>query len=430
MFHRPLDRRLFLRGAGVALALPLLESMRPALSLAGANSAAEETPRRMFCICTNMGMMPDFFWPTGEGPDYTPSEYLRRIDAHRDDFTVFSGVSHPEVDGGHQAEISYLTAAPHPAAGGFKNTISLDQYAAERVGLRTRFPYLSLVVGSEGNSLSWTASGVKIPAQQQPSEVFQRLFVQGDEAEVESQIQQLRDGRSVLDAVAGHAKKLERRVGKNDRQKLDQYYSSVRELEQRLVKAEQWERHPKPHVDAPPPEDIEDRTALIERTRLMFKMARLALETDSTRIVALSIDQNANPRVNLPGVLEPHHSLTHHGHRDTSVGQLKIIESAQMEVFGELLADLKHTAEVGDTLLDRTMVLYGSNLGNANSHDNKNMPMILAGGGFRHGRHLAFDRKNNYPLPNLYVSMLQRLGVETDAFASSTGTMRGLEMRG
>lgn len=426
MLHQPMNRRSLLRGAGVALALPLLDAMLPRLGRA-AIQADKNTPRRMFCICTNMGMMPEFFWPTGTGRDYQPSEYLSLIDKYREDFTVFEGVSHPEVDGGHHAETSYLTAAPHPAAGGFRNSISLDQYAAERVGINTRFPYLSLNVGNENGSLSWTASGVKIPADTKPSVVFKKLFVQGDAGEVAGQIRKLRDGRSVLDTVGDRAKRLERQLGASDRAKLDQYFQSVRELEQRLVKAEAWERKPKPEVKAAPPEDIDDNTQLIARTNLMYDMARLAFETDSTRIIALTIDQNSNPRVNLPGVSEGHHSLTHHGHRDNSVSQLKTIESAQMNAFGELLGGLKSHSEQDQSLLDRTMVLYGSNLGNANSHDNKNMPMILAGGGFRHGQNLAFNRKHNYPLPNLFVSMLQRLGVEADQFATSTGTMRGLE---
>jgi hypothetical protein len=421
-----LNRRHFLRASGVALSLPLLEAMLPAAARAGFASAGE-VPRRMFCINTNMGMIPQFFWPEGEGRDYKPSEYLKLIDQYRDDYTIFSGVSHPDVDGGHHAEISYLTGAPHPGAGGFKNTVSLDQYAAERVGVRTRFPYLSLCVGTESNSSSWTASGVRIPAESAPSELFKRLFVQGDKQEVEQQIQQLRDGRSVLDTVGERARRLENTLGTDDRQKLDQYFQSVRELEQRLVKSEEWEHRPKPTVDMQPPEDITDRAELVERTRLMFRMARLAMETDSTRIIALVIDQNGNPKVNLPGVEGNHHSLTHHGYRDESVDQLKTIELAQTKVFGELLGDLKATREDNQSLLDRTMVLYGSNLGNANSHDNKNMPMILAGGGFKHGQHLAFDKKHNYPLPNLFVSMLQRLGIESDSFASSTGTMRGLE---
>ncbi|MFN3151548.1 DUF1552 domain-containing protein [Bremerella sp.] len=428
MTKKHLTRRHVLRGAGVALTLPLLEATMPR-RIWGASRETDGAPRRMLCICTNMGMMPDYFWPTGTGRDYEPSEYLRLLQDHREDFTVFSGVSHPDVDGGHHAEISYLTGAPHPAASGFRNSISLDQYAAERIGINTRFPYLALGVGSENATLSWTASGIRIPAENKPSEVYRRMFVQGDARQVERQIEQLRNGRSVLDVVRERASRLERNLGTSDRDKLDQYMTSVRELEQRLVKAEAWEKQPKPKVDVEQPIDVNDPTELIPRTRLMFDIAKLALETDSTRVITLAIDQNTNPKVNLPGVSEGHHSLTHHGHRENSVEQLKIIESAQTELFGSLMGEMKGVREGDHSLLDNTMILYGSNLGNANSHDNKNMPMILAGGGFRHGQYLAFDKKHNYPLPNLYVSMLQRLDIETDQFASATGTMRGLELR-
>ncbi len=420
-----LSRRQLLRASGVAIALPMLEAMQTPTARAG--FATEAQPRRMFCINTNMGMMPQFFWPQGEGFGYRASEYLSLIDDHRGDFTVFSGMSHPDVDGGHHAEISFLTGAPHPGSGGFKNSISLDQYAAERIGPATRYPFISLCVGGENNTLSWTAAGVRIPAEKKPSELFRQLFVQGDAQQVETQVRQLQVGRSVLDAVADHAQRLLGRVGRRDRDKLDQYFESVRELEQRLVVAEQWQYQPKPDVDAQPPRDIEDRTQLIERTRLMYRMARLALQTDSTRIIALTIDQNTNPRVALPGVDQPHHSLTHHGNRDESIAQLKIIEAAQTQVFGELLGDLKAQADGAGTLLDATMVLYGSNLGNANSHDNKNLPILLAGGGFPHGRHLTFDKRNNAPLANLFVTMLQRLGIETARFASSTGTLSQLD---
>lgn len=423
MRYSQFSRRSFLKGTGVGLALPLLESLQPRTVMAAEIAA----PKRMVCICTNMGMMPKFFWPKSEGRDYKPSEYLSLIDKYRDHYTVFSGVSHPDVDGGHHAEISYLTAAPHPAAGGFKNTISLDQYAAERIGVQTRFPFITLNVGAENATLSWTASGVRIPADRKPSEIFKRLFVQGTPSEVQAQVEKLREGRSVLDTVAARAKRLERKLGNHDREKVQQYFESVRELERRMVKAEEWEKKPKPTVDFQPPIDVTDPSELIIRTKLMMSMIQLALETDSTRIVALAIDQNSNPKVNLPGVTQGHHSLTHHGNRNDSVTQLKTIETAQLEAFGDLLGGLQSVKERGKTLLDHTMVLYGSNLGNANSHDNKNMPMILAGGGFRHGQHLVFDQKHNYPLPNLFVSMLQQMGIETDKFASSTGTMRGLE---
>ena len=420
----PLSRRIFLRGAGVTLALPLLDAMLPR-SLRAAEDAA---PRRMISICTNMGLMPRYFFPGGAGRDYALSPYLEIIGEHRADFTVFSGLSHPEVDGGHHAEVSFLTAAPHPGGAGFRNSISLDQFAAERVGIRTRFPFLSLDVGVEGrNGLSWTASGAAIPAESKPSAVYRRLFVQGTPAEVAEQVRRLREGRSILDSVADRARGLGRTLGANDRGKLDQYFTSVRELEQRLVKAEDWEQQPKPRVTASAPVDIDDPGALVERTRLMFSLARLALETDSTRIVTIKIDENNNPRPNIPGVTQGHHSLTHHGSQEVKIDELKLVETAQMKVFGELLTALKAAREEGRPLLDRTMVLHGSNLGNANSHDNRNLPILLAGGGFKHGQHLAFDAKSNAPLPDLFVTMLQRLGVETEKFATSTSTLRGLD---
>lgn len=425
-----LSRRTFLRGSGIALALPLLDAMTPALASVRPSAAAGASPRRLLAVMTNMGKLPGEFFPEKAGRDYALSPYLRVIEEHRDDFTVMSGISHPEVDGGHHAEVSFLTGAPHPGQSGFRNTISLDQFAAERLGVKTRFPSLALEVGTENSmGLSWTASGAPLPAENRPSRAFQRLFFQGSRAEVEAQIQRLRDGRSILDLVAGRARKLGREVGPGDAKKLDQYFTSVRELEQRLLESEAWEKRPRPQVEAKAPVDIDDRTELIGRTRLMFQVAKLALQTDSTRIITLRIDQNANPKVNLPGVTQGHHSLTHHGSKKETLEQLQIIETEQMRVFGELLGELKASKDSGGSLLDHTMVLYGSNLGNANSHDNRNLPVLLAGGGFRHGQHLAFDRHHNVPLANLYVSMLQRLGLEVERFASSTGTLSGLELR-
>ena len=429
-----LSRRMFLRATGVSLALPLLDAMLPR---AFAAAGGAEVPRRMVAVCSNMGMLPEYFFPqrqretsTERGSSPLSSRYLDLLADFRGDFSVFSGVSHPDVDGGHHAEDCFLTAAPHPGAGGFRNTISLDQYAAQRVGIRTRVPSLGLHVGNENgkHGLGWTAGGVMVPAEDKPSAVFKRLFLQGSKSEVAAQVERLRVGRSILDTVADRAKSLERRLGPTDRDKLDEYFGSVRELEQRMETAAEWERLPKPTVAEPMPTDIDDNRELIGRTRLMYRMAKLALQTDSTRIITVQIDENSNPTPNIEGVNEGHHSLTHHGSRTAALDQLTRIEAAQFTELRDLLAALKGVGEGGETLLDRTMVLYGSNLGNANNHSNQNLPILLAGGGFRHGRHLAFDEKRNTPLPNLFVSMLQRLGVETDRFASSTGTLSGLEM--
>jgi len=429
--RRALSRRQFLRGAGIVLSLPLLDSMLPTFARAQAAKEAAAKPRRMLAICNNLGLVPDQFFPTTTGRDYTLSPYLETLKAHRDDFTVFSGVSHPDVDGGHPADICFLTAAPHPGSGGFRNTISLDQYIAERIGYQTRFPSLTLGVNvAQGSrSLSWTGSGVLIPCEEKASDVFRRLFIQGTPAEVNAQMRKLDLGRSILDAVAGQAKDLQRGVTARDRDRLDQYFTSVRDLEQRMQMSKEWERKPKPQIDAPVPLDPASPREYMDKVKLMYDMARLAFETDSTRSISLMLDSVNSPAIEFGDhkSTDAYHFFFHHGASTEKLAQLKAIDEWHMKLLNQLFTDLKNVREDGETLLDRSMILYGSNLGNANTHVTTNLPTLFAGGGFRHGQHLAFDKDRNYPLPNLFVSMLQRMGLESDKFATSTGTMRGLD---
>jgi len=425
-YSRAISRRTLLRGVGVSLALPLLNVMVPA----GARAQLTAVPRRMFGICNNLGVLPAEFFPVEPGQDYTPSPYLKILQDHRKDFTVFSGVSHPNVDGGHPSDISFLTAAPHPASSSFRNTISLDQYVAERIGSQTRFPSLTLAVNTGARSLSWTGNGVAIPPEQSASSVFKQMFIQGSPLEVEAKIAELDTGRSILDAVADQVRDLERNVGVNDRARLDQYFTSVRDLEGRLQASKGWERKPKPVVKESEPQDPANPAQYMAKVANMYSLVRLAFETDSTRSVSLMLDSVSTPVVEITGatISDGYHNLSHHGKSEAKLAQLRIIDAWHMRLLADLFKGLKGVPEGGETLLDRSMVLYGSNLGDANAHSTINMPVLLAGGGFRHAGHLAFDRNQNYPLPNLFVSMLQRMGVETGKFASSTGTMSGLEM--
>src|SRR5437016_803229 len=431
-----LSRRKFLQGAGIFLSLPLLDAMTPAFAAAAKRIAADATPggktRRMFGICNNLGLLPEHFFPKESGRDYALSPYLEVLKEHRDDFTVFSGVWHPDVDGGHPADNCFLTAAPHPGSAGFRNTISLDQYISERIGHVTRFPALTLGVNvlQGQRSLSWTASGVLIPCEEKSADVFARMFLQGSRAETDAQIRKLEMGQSILDAVAGQAKHLQLTVGSRDRDRLDQYFTSVRELEQRMQMSREWERKPKPKVTAPIPLDPASPKEYMEKVKLMYDMARLAFETDSTRSISLLLDSVNSPAIEFGGIktTDGYHNLSHHGKSKEKLAQLKTIDEWHMKLLAELFDQLKAVKEDGEPLLDRTMILYGSNLGNANTHVTTNMPTIIAGGGFKHGQHVAFDTQHNYPLPNLFVSMLQRMGLETNRFASATGTMRGLEM--
>ncbi len=428
--NNALPRRTLLRGLGVSLALPLLDAMRPAVLSAAEKTAEKRVPRRMLGICNNLGLLPEKFFPTDSGVNYTPSPYLQTLQTHRNDFTVFSGVWHPDVDGGHPADICFLTAAPHPGSGGFRNTISLDQYIAEHIGHLTRFPSMTLGVNiKQGQrSLSWTGAGVLIPCEENPVSVYEQLFLQGSPAQVRAQVRRLSLGQSIMDAVADQTQALQRKLGTPDRDRVEQYLTGVRELEQRLEAAKAWEHVPKPKPRSEAPLNPEDPKAYMDKVRLMYDMARLAFETDSTRAVTLMLDSVNSPAIDVEGtkITDGYHNLSHHGKNEAKIKQLEAIDSWHMRLLDELFAKLKEAKEGTDSLLDRTMVVYGSNLGNANTHVTTNLPVLFAGGGFRHGQHLAFDKANNYPLPNLFVSMLQQLGIETDRFATSTGTFRGL----
>ena len=416
-------RRSLLRGAGVTLTLPWLEAMQPRNSRA---AEAAEPPRRMICINTTLGLHTPYLFPTATGRDYELTPYLEPIQNLRDQFTVFSGLSHPEVDGGHPAELCYLTSAPHPRADNFRNTISLDQFAIEQLVPDTRFGSLVLT-SSSSRGLSFTRSGVPIPADERPSRIFRNMFVNGTPAEVNNQVLRLQQGQSVMDAVLSEANEFQRGLNQQDLDKLDEYFTSVREVEQRLVKAQEWSRRPKPEVSSKPPIDIANAVDDPARVRLMIDLMHLAIQTDSTRFITFALNGlNAVPTI--PGVTQDWHNLSHHGQDPAKLSELKVVELQQMQLFGELLAKLVDSSEGSGSLLDRTIVLFGSNLGNASSHDNKNMPIIVAGGGFQHGQHLAFDPLKNPPLCNLYVQLLRRLGANVDSFGSSNGTIPGFEL--
>ncbi len=405
------------------MALPVLESLQPR-----AFADAKTPPiRRALFLCTPLGVHPANFFPTEAGRNYTSTPYLDVLKDFRNDFTVMSGLAHPEVGSSHDSIFSFLTGAPHPELrAGFRNSISVDQFAAERIGGQTRFPSLSL--SAEGFGLSWTRSGALVPPDLWPTSVFARLFLEGRPDEVATQARRLRDGRSILDAVAEQARHLQPSLGARDREKVDEYFSSVRELELRMATAEEWAKKPKPKVDAKPPLNNMNSADLIGKNRLMFDLIHLALQTDSTRLITmLLLGTSLVPPI--PGVSQGHHDLSHHGQDPAKLAQLKTLELEKMKTLRELLEKLKKTEEQGGNLLDRTMIFFSSNLGNASNHSTRNLPVLLAGGGFKHGQHLAFDAKNSPPLCNLYVSMLQRMGIAADRFSTSTGPLQGLELK-
>ena len=414
-------RRRFLRASGVALALPCLD----AFTAVRAATRDAAPVRRMICVCAPLGLYAPNFFPEKDGQDYEQTPYLELLQDYRSDFTVISGLSHAGTTPGfaHQATASFLTGMPGAGRPGFQNAISLDQLAAEHIGAQTRFP--SLTLSGEGLGLSWTRTGAIVPAANSPSRIFAQMFLDGDSQEVQAQLHRLKDGQSILDDVRDQAAGLRTSLGSGDREKLDEYLSSVRALETQLLRDEGWVNTPKPKVNVEPPSDISNAADLIGRTRLLFDLAQLAFETDSTRLITVMLAGStyAPP---IQGVSLGHHDLSHHGKDPGKLDQLKIVEQETIKTVRDLLGKLKGTQEGESNLLDRTMVFFGSNLGDASSHSVKNLPVLLCGGGFRHGQHLRFDPQNSPPLCNLYVSMLQQLGIEIDTFSNSTGTLTGL----
>ncbi len=434
----PLPRRLFLKNACIAIGLPMLDSMLSSKSFAAEQAAP---PQRMVCIGVPFGFDPAAFVPVATGRDYVLPSHLTHLADYRNDFTVLSGLSHPNTGGGgHKAEAVMLTGAPYPDySHNLKNTISVDQAFAARFRGETR--YESFVLSTQGQSLSVTANGVSIPALDRPSEVFKKLFLAATPAEMEAELHRIDEGRSMLDFVSDRAKNLNRQISTTDRQRVDEYFESVRDVERQLKMAREWVNRPKPPAIGGEPGDISDNQQQKAKFQLMIDMIHLALVTDSTRAISLM-------------TFGMHHDLSHHGKEPKKLAACRQVEVELIQAFGGLLAKLKSAKEGGSTLLDSTMVMMTSNLRDGNSHWTYNLPTILAGGGFKHGQHLAFNRpyleevnqeltaapdskfnpekkiplmgEDQQPLCNLYTSMLRKGGVQIDRFNTATGSLEGL----
>jgi len=417
--QRSLSRRALLKGAGITLALPWLDAMSAAFA------AEPKPPMRFIGILNYFSFHAPNLFPKEAGADYVATPYLQGLQRHRKDFTIISGLNHPEVRDGHSSDKSFFTGAPHPGSPSFRNTVSLDQFAAERIGRDTRYASLNFST-SGAYSCSYTRSGVAIPPETSAARAFARLFIDGTPAEVAEEVARVQEGRSILDRVAGEAKRLQRDVGAGDRDKLDQYFTSVRELEQRMVRSEDFAKRPKPKPGVPairdpgPGEDT-------RRFGLMLEVARLAVQTDLTRIVTLYyVGTSKTP--SRPGTSFAYHDLSHHGQDAGKLNQLTVLERDLLLEWGGFIQRMKDSRDGASRLLDNTMSVFGAGMGNASSHDSTNLPILVAGGRFKHGRHLAHDPKNPPPLCNLWVQMLREMGMPVEKFGTSNKeTLAGLE---
>jgi len=411
-----LNRRQFLRNAGGLMALPFLNSLP--MPLAAAKSIAEPR-KRLVTVGTFLGMYPGEWHPTKDG-NRVP-KLLEPMMKHRNDFTVVSGVDHG-IQGGHKGTPSFLSGVYQPEYIGesvmVRNTITLDQLAAKHLSKDSRFHSLQLGAseGKPTQTLSWDQNGVPLLPEADPTKVFERLFVSNLNPEEASKAMDLK--RSVLDIVAQDAKSLQKEIGYEDREKVDAYFTSIRDVEKRIKRQQQWVNTPKPGV----PPLTERPTTFHDNLQLMFELAALALQHDSTRVVSFELPAGGLPIILNGEQLSGYHGQSHHGKDPKVLEELVKIEQMHMTCVSNFIDRLKGIDDGGASLFDRTQILFGSGLGNGSSHSNKNLPIMVAGGGLKHGKDLIYE-EGTVPLCNLYVTMLQQAGIDIDQFANSTGNL-------
>ncbi len=441
-YSRPLrlSRRHVLRGMGASLALPLLDAMTEHAFAAPSKfrpiaSSPAAHPRVVFCYVPN-GVNISQWVPTDTGTDYTLSPTLQVLAEHRAKFSVFSGLGHPAATGGHSGADTWLTGADLTATPGkqYSNSMSADQVIASMHGEQTRLPSLQLSdksgTGSAGHShtLSFDRRGTPVPAEDSPQRVFERLFVPDTAADRAATLQRYALQKSIMDSVQDEAKQLGSRVGKADREKLGQYYQSVRETELRIERLTQWIDVPKPVIDGKDlqlnsqPSNAHDRMMWLD---VMMEISYLAMATDTTRVITFEWSREAS---GFGGGGENHHELSHHGGDSGMLARLATIDQFHLSRLKRFLDFLSLTKEGNGVMLDHTIVVYGSgmNSGLGGEHSPKNLPLLVAGGrslGVQHAGHIAFDENNHPPLSNLWLSVIQKAGVDINAFSDSvTGT--------
>lgn len=413
-------RRRVLKAAGMSLTLPLLESLAPVVSAKDQDvTPVSGQAKRLICIGSNLGLYRPDFYPEGTGAGYKPSKLLSVLQNHREDFTVFSGLDH-RASNGHANWDNYL-------CGRQVGSMSLDQRVAERVGQSTRFESLQLCAGDiPRQRMVYTREGVPLPMMNRPSVVYNRMFATGENRVRREYL--LRTGKSALDVVQDDARRLDWQVSKSDRQKLSEYFTSLRELEQRMERQLNHLADDTAEVDYTlPPFDPIAPTLMLECEQIMFDMMALALQTDATRVATLFI-AGLGQVFTLDGqtLRAGYHALSHHGNDPDLIRDLVRVETEHMRCVDRFLTQLKEKTDHEDRpLLDSTIVMFGTGMGDASRHSNRDLPTLVAGGGFKHGQHIAGDPKadNSLLLGDVFVSIMKRMGIDADEFS---GAKRGI----
>lgn len=408
-----LSRRRFLQGTSIALSLPAFASF------AADTATSDKSPRRLVCVGNHLGFYPGNFFPQAAGKDYVPTSTLKPLEMHRNDLTVFSHLDH-ELNGGHKAVQGFLTSIKKEEAAGFpEKNISLDQAAAEHVGSSTRFPSINTGIGG-GTDMCWTRAGVHVPPINNPATLFRGLFVNPPQGARDVERTRLKHRASVLDALRDSASALNRTLNAADRNKLDQYLTSVRDVERRLQMSKEWLDRPKPK--SPIDEVLDEERQHIDEVALLYDLLALALQTDSTRVATLEIPL-AFRTAELD--LGSYHGLSHHSKSEDRIGQLQVVEAFLTARLSNFISRLKEAQ-----IFDDTLVVFGSGMSDGSIHSNRNLPVLLAGGGLKHRGHVVCpaEQHKQVPLSNLWLSVLHWFGSEAGRFGRSTGTFSPMEI--
>lgn len=410
-----MKRRHFLKSSSIGIALPLLESTGLAV---GRPTAA----KRLVAVGSFLGFHTPSLFPQEAGRDYKMTKLLEPLSPHRAELSLFSGLDHRAANG-HKGWSNYLTGAGWPH-------VSFDQLIANTVGHQTRFSSLQVTCGSPPaqGQMSFTEEGIHLPAIGRPSVLYGKLF--SSDSDKVRMAYMLDSGRSVLDLVRDEAKALQGTVSLRDRAKLEEYFASLRDVEKNVQKQRQWLKQPTPKVDFEPPDfDPIAADLSLECETLMYDLMALALETDSTRVISFLLPGSGQVfTIDGERLGAGYHGLSHHGNDPGKIADYNKIGRAHVTRFGRFLQRLKESKEPnGRSMLDSTAVLYGSGMGNANTHDNSRLPILLAGGPFRHGGYHAIDRDNALSttplLGDLYLTLMQSMGVEVERFAKAKRNM-------
>ena len=376
--------------------------------------------KRLVCVGANLGIHAPSLFPQETGSEYTATPLLKDLIRHKDQLSIFSGLDH-RAPNGHKNWDNYLS-------GRKAGDVTLDQIAAKKIGAHTRFESLQISAGRGSNQqkMVFNEQGIPLPKIERPSVVYQKLF--GLPSDVDRTEYLLKSGTSSLDKVTSEAKQLQNRVSTEDKHKLEEYFSSVRDLEKRMARQLNGLHEPRPYVDYQlPVHDPIAPTMMLENQALMYDLIALALETDSTRVITMMLPGLGQVfTINGEMLSAGYHALSHHRNNSNMIKDLIKIEVQHMKLLTGFLDQLRTKTDTkGNPLIDSTLVLWGAGMGDASRHSNANLPILLAGGGLKHGSHHAFDRDSPTAplLGDLYITMLQQLGLETNRFSNASHNM-------